>query len=84
MDEMLAAGRLLLMSASPVACLAAGADHSQTRRRLLRNRSLQLAGAPVVTIPCSSAAWSWLLCVAQTKHCWRLQLGSARNEESQR
>jgi Asp-tRNA(Asn)/Glu-tRNA(Gln) amidotransferase A subunit family amidase len=54
-DELLAANELLLLPASPIARLTAGADHSQTRRRLLRYTTpFSLAGVPVVTIPCSA------------------------------
>lgn len=54
-DALIAAHELLLMPAVPVARLAAGADHSQTRARLLRYTTpLSLAGVPVLTIPCSS------------------------------
>jgi aspartyl-tRNA(Asn)/glutamyl-tRNA(Gln) amidotransferase subunit A len=50
--ELLAAHELLLMPATPVARLAAGADHSKTRGRLLRYTTpFSLAGVPVVTIP---------------------------------
>jgi aspartyl-tRNA(Asn)/glutamyl-tRNA(Gln) amidotransferase subunit A len=53
-DDLLATHELLLMPASPVARLVAGADHSQTRSRLLRYTTpFSLAGVPVVTIPCS-------------------------------
>src|SRR6202000_1319399 len=46
---------LLLMPATPVVKLTAGADHSQTRARLLRYTTpFSLAGVPVVTIPCVS------------------------------
>ena len=46
---------LLLLPASPVARLAAGADHSQTRGRLLRYTTpFSLAGVPVVTVPSRS------------------------------
>jgi aspartyl-tRNA(Asn)/glutamyl-tRNA(Gln) amidotransferase subunit A len=42
------------MPASPIARLAAGADHSQTRGRLLRYTTpFSLAGVPVVTVPCA-------------------------------
>jgi len=42
----------LLLPASPVAHLDAGADHSQTRGRLLRYTTpFSLAGVPVVTLP---------------------------------
>jgi len=52
-DELLAEHELLLLPASPVAKLAAGADHSQTRARLLRYTGpFSLAGVPAVTIPC--------------------------------
>jgi Asp-tRNA(Asn)/Glu-tRNA(Gln) amidotransferase A subunit family amidase len=52
-DQLLATHHLLLMPASPVARLPAGADHSQTRQRLLRYTTpFSLAGVPVVTIPC--------------------------------
>ncbi len=54
MDELLATHDLLLLPAAPVARLAAGADHSQTRGRLLRYTTpFSLAGVPVVTIPCA-------------------------------
>jgi len=52
MDELLAKHELLLMPAAPVAKLPAGADHSQTRARLLRYTTpVSLAGMPAVTIP---------------------------------
>jgi aspartyl-tRNA(Asn)/glutamyl-tRNA(Gln) amidotransferase subunit A len=54
MDGLLATHELLLLPAAPVARLAAGADHSQTRARLLRYTTpFSLAGVPVVTIPCA-------------------------------
>ena len=53
-DALLAEHELLLMPAIPVARLVAGADHSQTRGRLLRYTvPFSLAGVPVVTIPCA-------------------------------
>jgi Asp-tRNA(Asn)/Glu-tRNA(Gln) amidotransferase A subunit family amidase len=52
MDALLAEHELLLMPASPVAKLPAGADHSQTRARLLRYTTpVSVAGMPAVTIP---------------------------------
>ena len=52
MDVLFAACELLLMPATPVSCLPAGADHSQTRSRLLRYTTpFSLAGVPVVGIP---------------------------------
>jgi aspartyl-tRNA(Asn)/glutamyl-tRNA(Gln) amidotransferase subunit A len=52
MDDLLAVHQLLLLPAAPVVRLAAGADHSQTRARLLRYTTpFSLAGVPVVTVP---------------------------------
>jgi aspartyl-tRNA(Asn)/glutamyl-tRNA(Gln) amidotransferase subunit A len=54
MDELFATHGLLMLPAAPVARLAAGADHSQTRGRLLRYTTpFSLAGVPVVTLPCT-------------------------------
>jgi aspartyl-tRNA(Asn)/glutamyl-tRNA(Gln) amidotransferase subunit A len=54
MDELLGTHELILLPAVPVACLAAGADHTKTRGRLLRYTTpFSLAGVPVVTIPCA-------------------------------
>ncbi|HVN92396.1 MAG TPA: amidase family protein [Terracidiphilus sp.] len=52
MDEIFAAHELLLLPSIPVARLAVGADHSQTRARLLRYTApFSLAGVPTVAIP---------------------------------
>ncbi|HEV2134709.1 MAG TPA: amidase [Terracidiphilus sp.] len=52
MDELFATHELLLLPAIPVARLAVGADHSQTRPRLLRyTMPFSLAGVPALTIP---------------------------------
>jgi aspartyl-tRNA(Asn)/glutamyl-tRNA(Gln) amidotransferase subunit A len=54
MDELFAKYDLLVLPAAPVTSLIAGADHSQTRVRLLRYTTpFSLAGVPVVTIPCA-------------------------------
>ena len=54
MDELFAADQLMLLPAIPVARLAAGADHSQTRIRLLRYTApFSLAGVPTIAIPCA-------------------------------
>jgi aspartyl-tRNA(Asn)/glutamyl-tRNA(Gln) amidotransferase subunit A len=54
MDELFAAHQLILLPSVPVSRLAAGADHSQTRSRLLRYTSpFSLAGVPAVAIPCA-------------------------------
>lgn len=53
MAELFAAHELLLLPAAPVSRLTAGADHSNTRKRLLRYTTpFSLAGVPAVTIPC--------------------------------
>ncbi len=52
MDALMAAHELILLPVAPVARLAAGADHSKARARLLRYTTpFSLAGVPVVTIP---------------------------------
>jgi aspartyl-tRNA(Asn)/glutamyl-tRNA(Gln) amidotransferase subunit A len=52
MDDLFAGHQILLMPSIPVARLAAGADHSKTRTRLLRYTApFSLAGVPVVCIP---------------------------------
>jgi aspartyl-tRNA(Asn)/glutamyl-tRNA(Gln) amidotransferase subunit A len=54
MDDLFAAHELLLLPCAPVARLEAGADHSQTRPRLLRYTTpFSLAGTPTIAIPCS-------------------------------
>jgi Asp-tRNA(Asn)/Glu-tRNA(Gln) amidotransferase A subunit family amidase len=54
-DELLSTHQLLLLPCAPAARLAAGADHSQTRPRLLRYTTpFSLAGVPVVAIPCAA------------------------------
>ena len=54
-DDLLATNELLLMPATPVARLAAGADHTETRRQILRYTTpFSLAGVPVITIPCKA------------------------------
>jgi Asp-tRNA(Asn)/Glu-tRNA(Gln) amidotransferase A subunit family amidase len=67
MDELFAAHELILLPAAPVARLEAGADHSNTRKRLLRYTTpFSLAGAPAVTIPCAAGG---------------MQLGAARHAD---
>jgi aspartyl-tRNA(Asn)/glutamyl-tRNA(Gln) amidotransferase subunit A len=57
MDVLLSEYEALLLPAIPVVRLAADADHSETRKRLLRYTTpFSLAGVPVVTVPCSSGA----------------------------
>jgi Asp-tRNA(Asn)/Glu-tRNA(Gln) amidotransferase A subunit family amidase len=53
MDELFEEHELILLPAAPVATLEGGADHSQTRKRLLRYTApFSVAGAPAATIPC--------------------------------
>lgn len=55
MDALFAEHELLLLPASPIVRLSAGADHSQTRSRLLRYTTpFSLGGVPVVTVPCAA------------------------------
>jgi aspartyl-tRNA(Asn)/glutamyl-tRNA(Gln) amidotransferase subunit A len=54
MDELFSDVSLVLLPCAPVARLQAGADHSQTRSRLLRYTApFSLAGVPAVAIPCA-------------------------------
>lgn len=67
MDDLFGAHQLILLPCGPVAKLAARADHSQTRSRLLRYTApFSLAGVPAVTIPCAAGG---------------MQLGAAREND---
>jgi Asp-tRNA(Asn)/Glu-tRNA(Gln) amidotransferase A subunit family amidase len=53
LDELFDEHELLLLPASPVSKLSAGADNREARKRILRYTTpLSLGGNPVVTIPC--------------------------------
>ncbi len=83
-DALLAEHELLLMPAIPVARLAAGADHSQTRGRLLRYTvPFSLAGAPVVTIPCALGGMQLAAARGSDEALLSLaaQLGARRRDE---
>ena len=55
LDDLLREHELLLLPASPVTKLNIGADHSQSRKRILRYTTpFSLGGNPVVTIPGSA------------------------------
>jgi Asp-tRNA(Asn)/Glu-tRNA(Gln) amidotransferase A subunit family amidase len=57
MDTLLREHDFLIAPCAPVARLAAGADHSNTRRAILRYTTpASLAGVPVVTLPAHSGA----------------------------
>jgi len=84
-DALFAPYELLLMPATPVACLPAGADHSQTRARLLRYTTpFSLAGVPVVNLPGSVGG----LQLAAARGCdealldLAAQIGARRNAAS--
>jgi Asp-tRNA(Asn)/Glu-tRNA(Gln) amidotransferase A subunit family amidase len=53
MDELFAEHELIVLPCAPVARLEAGADHSQTRARLVRYTApFSLPGVPAVAVPC--------------------------------
>jgi aspartyl-tRNA(Asn)/glutamyl-tRNA(Gln) amidotransferase subunit A len=82
-DEVLAVHQILILPATPVARLAAGADHSKTRARLLRYTTpFSLAGVPVVTIPC--AAGGMQLAAARGEDEALLQLASKLGESAEK
>ncbi|UWZ83675.1 amidase [Occallatibacter riparius] len=67
MDDLFDQHQLVILPAAPVATLAAGADHSNTRKRLLRYTvAISMAGAPAVTIPCTAGG---------------MQIAAARNQD---
>jgi aspartyl-tRNA(Asn)/glutamyl-tRNA(Gln) amidotransferase subunit A len=67
MDDLFAQHEVVMLPATPVAQLAAGADHSKTRARLLRYTTpFSLAGVPAVTVPASAGG---------------VQIAAARNED---
>ena len=83
MDKLFVAHGLLLMPAAPVARLAAGADHSKTRVRLLRYTTpFSMAGVPVVTLPCTACGMQ----LAAARGCdesvveFAAQLGARRKQ----
>ncbi|MGA9671341.1 MAG: amidase [Terracidiphilus sp.] len=85
MDELLSKHDLILLPAIPVARLAAGADHSQTRTRLLRYTTpFSLAGVPVVTIPCAHGGMQLAAARGNDEALLQLaaQLGAARNAKA--
>jgi aspartyl-tRNA(Asn)/glutamyl-tRNA(Gln) amidotransferase subunit A len=84
MDDLFATYELLLLPASPVARLEAGADHTQTRPRLLRYTvPCSLAGTPVVTIPCTVGGMQLSAARDCDEPLLRLaaQFGASRNAE---
>ena len=73
---------LILLPCAPVARLEAGADHSQTRPRLLRYTSpFSLAGVPAVAIPCSHGGMQLAAARGATSRSSSSPRKSARIEE---
>jgi Asp-tRNA(Asn)/Glu-tRNA(Gln) amidotransferase A subunit family amidase len=57
MDALLSEHDFLIAPCAPVSRLAAGADHSDTRRAILRYTTpASLAGVPVITLPAANGA----------------------------
>ncbi len=55
MDELFSAHELIVLPCAPVARLEAGADHAQTRPRLLRYTApFSLSGTPSIAVPCAA------------------------------
>ncbi|MGB9408480.1 MAG: amidase [Terracidiphilus sp.] len=82
MDELFATCGLVLLPATPVARLAADADHSKTRGEILRYTTpFSMAGVPVVTLPCTAGGMQ----LAAARGCdeslveFAAQLGAHRN-----
>lgn len=85
MDELFAEYQLIMLPCAPVARLAAGADHSQTRTHLLRYTTpFSLAGVPVVAIPCRPGGMQLASQRGQDESLLHLaaQLGRRRNLQS--
>lgn len=85
MDDLFATHQLILLPASPVTRLTAGADHSQTRPRLIRYTSpFSLTGSPVVTIPCAVSGMQLAAPVNQDEALLQLaaRLGAQRTSNS--
>jgi Asp-tRNA(Asn)/Glu-tRNA(Gln) amidotransferase A subunit family amidase len=90
MQTMLSGFDLLILPAVPVAKLAVGADHSQTRQRLLRYTTpASLAGLPAVTIPAASGVEAGgVQAVAAPGQdaallAWTARLGHARRQSNE-
>jgi Asp-tRNA(Asn)/Glu-tRNA(Gln) amidotransferase A subunit family amidase len=82
MDELLATRELVLLPAIPVQRLAAGADHSKTRSRLLRYTvPFSLGGNPAVVIPCAVGGLQLIAARNRDEDLVQLaaQIGAARN-----
>jgi Asp-tRNA(Asn)/Glu-tRNA(Gln) amidotransferase A subunit family amidase len=85
MDDIFAAHQLILLPAAPVARLVAGADHTNTRARLLRYTTpFSLTGSPVVTIPCPTGGMQLAAPHGHDEALLQLaaQLGSHRRSNS--
>ena len=86
MDALLAAHEVLLLPAAPVARLAAGADHSKTRVRLLRYTTpFSLAGVPAVNLPSAAGGVQMAAARGYDEGLLSLaaRLGASRNAAAQ-
>jgi len=85
MDELFAAHQLILLPSIPVARLAIGADHSQTRSRLLRYTApFSLAGVPTIAIPCAYGGMQLAAARGNDESLLALaaEIGAQRNKSS--
>ncbi len=81
MDTLLAEHELVLLPATPLARLDAGADHSHARASILRYTTpFSLAGVPVVTVPCATGGMQLAATEGADERLLQLaaQLGASR------
>jgi Asp-tRNA(Asn)/Glu-tRNA(Gln) amidotransferase A subunit family amidase len=91
MDVLFETCELLVLPAAPVTELRAGADHSQTRQRLLRYTTpISLAGFPAVTIPAAAGIDAGGVQVVAKQGSdaalleWSARIGRARRLEAEK
>ncbi len=87
MDALFDEHELVMLPAAPVARLEAGADHTDTRKRLLRYTApFSLAGVPAVTIPCSVGGMQMAAARGQDEALLQVAalLGAKRKAENKR
>ena len=85
MDGLFTAHQLILLPSIPVARLAAGVDHSQTRMRLLRYTApFSLAGVPTAAIPCARGGMQLAAARGNDEALLALaaEIGALRNKSS--
>jgi Asp-tRNA(Asn)/Glu-tRNA(Gln) amidotransferase A subunit family amidase len=87
LESLFAEYQLILMPATPVTRLIAGADHSEVRPRILRYTTpFSLGGQPVVTIPCVVGGMQLAAALHHDESLLHLaaQLGRQRNAATSR